>query len=71
MFTITTNIEEKERLKRELPPQLKKFNLGVNESKTEDYKISSESSEEWKKNARYLEVLLTRNMTSKEERDKQ
>ena len=49
MFTITTHIEEKERLNRELPPQLKKFNLGVNESKTEDYKISSKSSEEWKK----------------------
>ena len=48
MFTITTNIEEKERLKRELPPQPNTFNLGVNESKTEDYNISSESSEEWK-----------------------
>ena len=36
MFTITTNIEEKEKLKRKLP-QLKKFNLGVSESKTEDY----------------------------------
>ena len=29
MFTITRNIEEKERLKREVPPQLKKFNLGA------------------------------------------
>ena len=40
MFTITTNIEEKERLKIKLQPQLKKFNIGVNETKTEDYKIS-------------------------------
>ena len=36
MFTITTNIEEKERLKRKLPPLLNKFNLGVHESKTKD-----------------------------------
>ena len=49
MFTITTNIKEKERLKRELTPQLQKLNLGVNETKTEDYKISSESREEWGK----------------------
>ena len=49
MFTITTSIEEKKRLKRELPPQLTKFNLGVNESKTEDYKISSESNDNWGK----------------------
>ena len=49
MFIITTNKEEKERLKRELPPQLKKFNLGVNESKTEGCKTTSGSSEEWGK----------------------
>ena len=49
MFTITTSIEEKERQKRVLPPQLKKFNLLINESKTEEYNISSESNEDWKK----------------------
>jgi len=48
MFTVTTSKEEKEKFKRELPPQLKKYNLGVNESKTEDYEISSESSGKWK-----------------------
>ena len=57
------------RLKRELALQLKKFNLGVNEWKTEEYKISSESSDEWE-NASFLDVFLTWKMASKEERGK-
>ena len=70
MFTITTNVEEKERLKRELPPQLKKFNLGVNESKQKTIRSHPKVVKNGK-NASYLEVFLTRNMTSTEERDKQ
>jgi hypothetical protein len=57
MFMITSDQVEKERQKRQLPPQLKIYNLGVNESKTEDYDISTTSPEEWKK-CRLLGSLL-------------
>ncbi len=49
MFAITSDEKEKERQKTELPPQLKKYNLRVNESKTENHEISATSSKEWKK----------------------
>ena len=68
-FTITTSIEEKERLKKELPPQLNKFNLWVNESKQKAIRSPQKEMKNGK-NASYFEVFLTLNMTSKE-RDNQ
>lgn len=53
-----TNIENrKESLKNEVPPILKEFNLQVNDSKTEEYKIKRNENEDWK-TCKYLGSLL-------------
>ena len=53
-----TNAEHKiEKIKKTIPSQLKNYNLHINESKTEEYKIGRDGPEDWKK-CKYLGTLL-------------
>ena len=53
-----TNVEHKiEKIKKTIPSQLKNYNLHINESKTEEYKIGRDGPEDWKK-CKYLGTLL-------------
>lgn len=53
-----SNAEHKiENIKNRIPDQLKQYNLHVNESKTEEYKIKRNGKEDWRK-CKYLGSLL-------------
>ena len=57
LIYVTTNKAEKDRQLFQLPIQLEEYNLGINQSKTEDYTISMKETENWK-NCKILGSLL-------------
>ena len=49
MINVTTDAKLVNKWKKDLPTQLLKYQLGVNESKTEEYEIYAKGPESWRK----------------------